>query len=78
MNAQVKAVFEQIKQTLTSDERIELADWLYADTAVPNEEWEAAWAAEARRRLAAYERGEIEAFDADEVLAELDRDFGLK
>lgn len=78
MNAQVKAVFEQIKQTLTEDERIELADWLYADAAAPNEEWEAAWTAEARRRLAAYERGEIAAFDADEVLAELDRDFGLK
>jgi len=78
MNVQVKAAFEQVKQMLTDDERIELADWLYADTAIPNEEWEAAWAAEAHRRLAAYERGEIEAFDADEVMAELDRDFDLK
>lgn len=78
MSAQVKAIFEQVKQTLTDDERIELADWLYADVAIPDEEWEAAWAAEAQRRMAAYERGEVEAFDADQVLAELDREFNLK
>lgn len=78
MSAQVKAIFEQVKQTLADDERIELADWLYADLAIPNEEWEAAWATEAKRRLAAYERGEIQAFDADEVMAELDREFDLK
>ena len=78
MNTHVKEVFEQVKQTLTDDERIALADWLYADVAIPDEEWEAAWGAEAKRRLAAYERGETQAFDADEVLAELERDFDLK
>lgn len=78
MSAQVKKLFEQARKTLTIDERIELTDLLLVDTAIPDPEWEAAWAAEAQRRMAAYERGEIEAFDADEVLAELGREFGLK
>ena len=77
MNAHVKELFEQAKQ-LTSDERIELADLLYADTSIPSEEWEAAWAAEAQRRIEAYRRGEIEAIDADDVHARIKEKYGLK
>ena len=34
---------------------------------------EVAWSREIERRVAAYERGEIEAFDAEDVLAEARR-----
>ena len=46
MNTQVKELFEQARK-LSEDERIELADLLYAETAIPYAEWEAAWVAEA-------------------------------
>ncbi len=42
MNTQVKELFEQARK-LSEDERIELADLLYAETAIPYAEWEAAW-----------------------------------
>lgn len=57
---------------LPADERAALAEELLAtvdpaaDPAV-----EAAWAAEVEARMAAYRRGELAAFPADEVLAEL-------
>ncbi|MDP1611413.1 MAG: addiction module protein [Sulfuritalea sp.] len=63
---------------LSTDERIELADLLYADTAIPSAEWEAEWAAECEDRLAAFERGEIQAVDADEMHARIEKEFGLK
>jgi len=37
----------------------------------PNPEVEKAWAEEARRRLAAYKAGEIEAVNGEQVMAEL-------
>lgn len=77
MNAHVKELFEQAKQ-LSTDERIELADLLYADTAIPSAEWEAEWAAECEDRLAAFERGETEAIDADELHGRLRKRFGFK
>ena len=77
MNAQVKELFERAKQ-LSADERAELADLLYADISIPTNEWEAAWAAEAQRRIEAYRRGEIEAIDADDVHARIKEKYGLK
>jgi len=38
---------------------------------VTREEIDEAWLRESERRLAAYERGEIKAFSADEVLSKL-------
>lgn len=70
MNAHVKELFEEARK-LSADERIELADLLYADTVTPDSEWEAAWAAEARCRIDAYRRGEIQAVDADEMHARI-------
>lgn len=77
MNAHVGELYEQAKH-LSAEERIELADLLYADTATPDAEWEAAWVAEAERRLEAYRRGEMEAIDAEEVHARLRAKYGLK
>lgn len=76
MNAHVKELFEEAKK-LSAEERIELADLLYADVPV-DPGWEAAWAAEARRRLEAYDGGEIEAVDADEMHARIAEKYGLK
>lgn len=39
----------------------------------PSAEIEAAWAKEIERRVAAYERGEVETFTAEEVFAEARR-----
>lgn len=77
MNAQVQELLEQARK-LSAEERIELADLLYADTTTPDAEWEAAWAAEAEQRLAAFERGEMEAHDADEVHRRIGEKFGFK
>jgi hypothetical protein len=77
MNAQVMDLLEEAKK-LTPDQRIELADLLYADTVTPDPEWEAAWAKEAQSRIEAYRRGEIEAVDADEMHAQIEAEFGLK
>ncbi len=78
MNAHVKEMFEQVQRTLSNDEKIELADWLYADTVKPDSEWEAAWIAEAERRLDAIERGEMALIDAEVVHARLRAKFSLE
>lgn len=77
MNANVMDLLEEAKK-LSADERIELADLLYADTVTPDPEWEAAWASEAKSRIEAYRRGEIEAVDADQVHARIEEKYGLK
>ena len=65
MNAQVRELLEKAN-ALSPEERIELADLLYADTVTPDAEWEAAWAAEAEGRIEAYRRGEVEAIPSEE------------
>lgn len=77
MNAHVKELFDEARK-LTPDERIELADLLYADTVTPDAEWDKAWAAEAQQRIDAFRRGEIGAVDADEMHARIEAEFGLK
>ncbi len=77
MNAHVRELLEQAKK-LKPEERIELADLLYADTVIPDAEWEAAWAEEAQSRIEAFRRGEIKAVPAEEVHARLEKEFGLK
>ncbi len=44
----------------------------------PDASWEAAWAAEAEDRIAAYERGEIEAEDFDVTMERLRLEFLAK
>mgnify|MGYP000608827000 CR=1 FL=1 len=44
----------------------------------PDPDWAQAWAAECHDRLEAFERGEIETFDTDEMMAELKAKYGLR
>jgi putative addiction module component (TIGR02574 family) len=71
MNAQVMDLLEEAKK-LSVNERIELAELIYANVPV-DPEWEVAWAKEAASRFAAYKRGEIKAYDESEVFGDLDR-----
>ncbi len=77
MNTHIKDLLEQAK-TLSEDERILLADLLYAESSLSTEEWEAAWHEECERRIAEYERGEVEAMHSDEVFARLKNQYNLK
>jgi len=56
---------------LPASERAVLADELLHSLNKTDPEIDALWAKEAEDRLAAYDRGEIEAIDADAVLAEM-------
>ena len=77
MNGRVEAVLEQAKQ-LSHEEQAALADAMHELVNPPDPDWEAAWVKECQDRLAAYERGEMEAYDSDEVMARLRKKFGLK
>ena len=54
MNQLVDKLAEQAKQ-LNPDERVALIETLLAQLPDPDPEWEAAWAAEVERRMAAGE-----------------------
>jgi putative addiction module component (TIGR02574 family) len=60
---------------LSADERIAIAEAMMAslEGTHSDAELDAAWLAEAKDRLAAYRRGEIEARDFDDVMAKYDR-----
>jgi len=68
MNTATKAIVDQAAN-LSPNEKIELIDALLATVDKPDAEIDALWAAEAANRLAAYQRGEIQALDLNEVLA---------
>ena len=69
MNDQLVELAERGK-ALAPDDRSRLVDLLLESLhEAALGEVEAAWDAEAERRLAAYERGEIQALDGEEVLA---------
>ncbi|MGH8335445.1 MAG: addiction module protein [Gammaproteobacteria bacterium] len=70
MTEQARILFEQA-QRLPPAERAKLADELLASLDQLDEVIQAQWAAEAERRLAAYDHGEIHALDADEVFSRL-------
>ncbi len=54
-----------------ADEQLFLIDSLFAMLDVPDPAIEAAWAAEAQDRAAAYERGEIQAAPVEELFAKI-------
>jgi putative addiction module component (TIGR02574 family) len=56
---------------LRADEQLFLIDSLFAMLDVPDPTIEAAWAAEAQDRAAAYERGEIQAAPVEELFAKM-------
>jgi putative addiction module component (TIGR02574 family) len=70
MNAKTKALSEQARK-LAPEERIELVEDLLSSLDPVDPEIDRLWAEEARDRLGAYRRGEIEAVTLEEVLASL-------
>jgi putative addiction module component (TIGR02574 family) len=69
MNDQVVELAERGK-ALTPEDRSRLVDMLLESlNEAPLAEVEAAWDKEVENRLAAYDRGEIQAIDGEEVLA---------
>lgn len=70
----VDELVEQARQ-LAPEERVVLLDAISELVSPPDAEWEKSWASEAADRLAAYERGEIEAVDFDVVMERMRREF---
>jgi putative addiction module component (TIGR02574 family) len=69
MNDQVTEL-AQLSLALSPDDRARLAELLLSSLeAEPKSDIEAAWDEEIRERLAAYDRGEVEAIDAETVFA---------
>ena len=69
MNDQVSELAE-LGRELAPEDRSRLVDMLLVSLhEAPVAEVEAAWDQEAERRLAAYDRGEVQAIDGEEVLA---------
>ncbi len=69
MNDQV-AELARLSLALSPDDRARLTDLLLSSLdAEPKSDVEAAWDEEIRQRLAAYDRGEVEAIDAETVFA---------
>ena len=70
MNAKTKALSEEARK-LSPEERIALIEDLQRSLIPLDPEIERAWVDEARSRLDAYRRGEIEAIPFEEVIASL-------
>lgn len=68
MNTATQAIVEQAAK-LSANEKIELIDALLATVDKPDAEIDAMWALEAEHRLSAYQKGEIQALDLNQVLA---------
>jgi putative addiction module component (TIGR02574 family) len=72
MAVSLKQIEEQAR-ALTAEERARLAESLLESLHSPLAEIEAAWAEEIEQRVAAFDRGEIPAFAAEDVFAEARR-----
>jgi len=73
MSDLVEELAEQAR-TLPAEERSRLVDLLLESLhASPLAEVEAAWATEIERRVAAFDRGEVETYAAEDVFAEARR-----
>jgi putative addiction module component (TIGR02574 family) len=70
MNAKTKALSQEARR-LSPEERIALIEDLQRSLVRTDPEIDRAWAEEARDRLNAYRRGEIEAITLEEVIASL-------
>ncbi len=68
MNDRVRHLTEEAAK-LTPEEQAELIDALLAFSHAPSPEWEKAWADEADRRLAAYDRGETQGVAWEDIKA---------
>lgn len=72
MSASLKQIQEQAR-ALTPEERATLAETMLESLHSPLAEIEAAWAEEIEQRVAAFDRGEIPAYPAEDVFAEARR-----
>ncbi len=61
---------EKQARELSAEERASLAESMLESLHQPLAEIETAWAVEIERRVAAFDRGEIQAYSAEEVFAE--------
>jgi putative addiction module component (TIGR02574 family) len=64
---------EEQARALSPDDRAKLAQSILESLHTPIAEVEAAWAAEIERRVAAFDRGELESYPAEDVFAEARR-----
>jgi putative addiction module component (TIGR02574 family) len=69
MHQSVHQLLEQAKN-LSAEDRAALIDALHDLASPPDRQWEEAWIRECEDRLAALDRGEMQTFDFDEVMAE--------
>jgi putative addiction module component (TIGR02574 family) len=69
MPSSLKQIEEQARD-LSAEERAKLAQSMLESLHTPVAEVEAAWAEEIARRVAAFDRGEIPAYPAEDVFAE--------
>lgn len=72
MSASLKQIEEQAR-ALSAEERAKLAESMLESLHAPVSEVEAAWAEEIERRVAAFDRGEIPSYSAEDVFAEARR-----
>jgi putative addiction module component (TIGR02574 family) len=72
MSAALKQIEDQAR-ALTPEERAKLAEAMLESLRSPLAEIEAAWAEEIEQRAAAFDRGEIPAYPAEDVFAEARR-----
>jgi putative addiction module component (TIGR02574 family) len=70
MNAKTKALSEEARK-LTPEERIELVEDILGSLHPTDPELDRLWAEEARDRLEAYRRGELDAIPFEEVIASI-------
>jgi putative addiction module component (TIGR02574 family) len=64
---------EEQARALSPDDRAKLAQSILESLHTPVAEIEAAWAAEIERRVAAFDRGEMKSYPAEDVFAEARR-----
>ena len=72
MQTSLKQIEEQALG-LNSEDRAKLAELMLESLSSPLAEVEEAWAQEIEKRVAAYDRGEIPAYAAEDVFAEAKR-----
>jgi putative addiction module component (TIGR02574 family) len=72
MSASLEMIKEQAR-ALTVEERAELVEILLESLRSPLSGIESAWAEEIEQRVAAYDRGEIAAYAAEDVFADARR-----
>ena len=72
MQASLKQL-ERQALNLTADERAKLAEVMLESLSAPIAEIEEAWTQEIEQRVAAYDRGDIPSYPAEDVFAEAKR-----